>query len=65
MIMVKIPKREGESIMGTSEILFTALFCFSMVFSLLGVTYVLVKLSTSAVRIIESKAKNNSEEVIK
>ena len=43
--------------MSTSEVLFTALFCFSMVFTLLGGLYVLVKLSTSAIRIIEARAK--------
>ena len=47
--------------MSTSEILFTALFCFSMVFVLLGGLYVLVKLSTSAIRIVEEKTKKEQE----
>ena len=45
--------------MHTSEILFAALFCFSMVFALLGGLYGLVKLSTTAIRLIEAKAKNS------
>ena len=40
-----------------AEILSAALFCFSMVFALLGGLYISVKLSTSAIRIIETKAK--------
>ena len=46
--------------MGTMEILASALFCFTMVFGLLGGLYVLVKLSTSAIRLIETKSKNNN-----
>lgn len=37
--------------------IFAALFCFSMVFLLLGVLYVLLKLSTSVIKLIESKIK--------
>ena len=43
--------------MDISEILFSAMFCFLMVFALLGALYILVKLATSAIRIIESKSK--------
>ena len=45
--------------MNTAEIIGVALFCFSMVFALLGSLYILVKLSTNAIRIIETKAKNH------
>jgi len=43
--------------MGIEKILYSALFCFAMVFALLGCLYLLVKLSTNAIRCIESKAK--------
>ena len=43
--------------MAITEIIATALFCFSMVFALLGCLYLLVKLFTNAIRIIETKAK--------
>ena len=45
--------------MNTSEILFAALFCFTMVFVLLGVLYFLVRLLTNAIRSIEIKAKDS------
>ena len=35
------------------------LFCFAMVFALLGGLYVLVRLSTSMIRLIEAKAKRS------
>ena len=41
-----------------AEMVAEALFCFFMVFALLGVLYVLVELSSRAIRIIEAKAKN-------
>jgi len=43
--------------MATVEIINAALFCFIMVFVLLGVLYILLKLSTSVIKIIGSKAK--------
>ena len=43
--------------MNIAEILYSALFCFAMVFALLGCLYVLVRLSTSAIRIIENIIK--------
>ena len=43
--------------MGIEQILYSALFCFVMVFALLGSLFILVKLSTNAIRSIESKAK--------
>ena len=43
--------------MTIETILYAALFCFAMVFTLLGCLYILVKLSTSAIKGIESKAK--------
>lgn len=43
--------------MGIIEIISAALFCFSMVFMLLGALYILVRLSTSVIRFIEAKAK--------
>ena len=46
-------------IVSTSGILFAALFCFSMVFALLGVLYVLVRLSTSVIRVIETRLTGN------
>jgi len=49
-------QKEGL-IVNTSEILFAAMFCFAMVFVLLGGLYVLVKLSTIVIRTIETKAK--------
>ena len=42
--------------MATVEIINVALFCFLMVFVLLGVVYILLKLSTSVIKIIENKA---------
>jgi hypothetical protein len=47
----------GGISLNISDIIFSALFCFSMVFALLGGLYVLVKLSTSVIRFIEAKAK--------
>jgi len=47
--------------MSTTEIVFAGLFCFLMVFALLGSIYVLVKLSTSAIRIVEEKTKKEQE----
>jgi len=44
------------------EVVSSALFCFSMVFALLGSLYGLVKLSTGVIRFIESKAKNSGRE---
>lgn len=41
----------------TGEIVFAAIFCFAMVFILLGVLYGLVKLSTNAIKYIEAKIK--------
>ena len=43
--------------MATSEIIYAALFCFSIVFALLGGLYVLLRVFTNLVRVIESKAK--------
>ena len=40
--------------MGISEVLYTAVFCFSMVFALLGFLFVLIKLSTKAIQLIET-----------
>lgn len=40
-----------------AEIIFAALFCFSMVFALLGALYALIKLSTGAIKYIEEKMK--------
>jgi len=44
--------------MGIEQIIYSALFCFSMVFVLLGSLFILVKLSTSVIRNIENKIKN-------
>ena len=43
--------------MNISESIFTALFCFSMVFILLAVLYLLVVISTGIIRRVEVKAK--------
>ena len=43
--------------MDITEILYAALFCFSMVFGLLACLYFLVKLTTGAIRYIEARAK--------
>ena len=43
--------------MGITEIISAAIFCFAMVFALLGSLYIFVKLSTNAVRFIEKKTK--------
>ena len=40
--------------MNLNEIISVAIFCFSMVFVLLGVLYVLVMAATNAIRMIES-----------
>jgi len=48
-------------IMEISDIITVAVFCFSMVFALLGCLYVLVKLSTNAIRFIESKVKKGDQ----
>jgi len=37
------------------ESIYTALFCFLVVFALLGGLYVLLKLSTGIIRLIETK----------
>jgi len=50
---------ERMAFMGTAEILSVALFCFSMVFALLGVIYLLVKLSTGAIRFLENRVNNS------
>ena len=47
--------------MNTGEILSAALFCFSMVFGLLGCLFLLIKLSTSAIRFIEGQMKQKGE----
>ena len=44
--------------MSMIDIILTALFCFSTVFALLGCLFILVKLSTSAIRVIELKLKD-------
>ena len=46
---------EGGVMMGIAEAISAALFCFSMVFALLGSLYGLVKLSTGVIRIIDGK----------
>jgi len=38
-----------------SETIFVALFCFAMVFALLAVLYILIRLSTSIINVIETK----------
>ena len=38
-----------------TEIIFAALFCFAMVFVLLGALYVLVVLSNSIIRLVAAK----------
>ena len=43
--------------MGIENILYAALFCFAMVFALLGCLYVLVVLSTKAIRSIENRVQ--------
>ena len=43
--------------MGIEEILYAGLFCFTMVFVLLSCLLIAVKLSTSAIKGIESRAK--------
>ena len=48
---------ERRFCMGIVEILYSALFCFTMVFALLGCLYILIKLSTTIVRFIETKSK--------
>ena len=44
--------------MNTSEIIFAALFCFTMVFALLGGLYILLKILTSAIKTAETKTKD-------
>ena len=46
--------------MNIDDILFTALFCFSMVFALLGGLYTLMKVFTDIVRFIEIKTKTKN-----
>ena len=41
--------------MGIANILYAALFCFVMVFALLGCLYILVVLSNRAIRSIENR----------
>jgi len=41
------------------EILSAALFCFAMVFALLGGLYILLKLSTGIINIIEFNKKDD------
>ena len=41
--------------MDIGNVLYAALFCFAMVFGLLGCLYALVRLTTRAIRVIESK----------
>lgn len=45
--------------MGIIEMIAAALFCFLMVFALLGALYVLVILSTYIIRIFDFKTKKN------
>jgi len=47
--------------MNMTEILSAALFCFAMVFMLLGSLFFLIKLSTSVIRFIEAQTKRNGE----
>jgi hypothetical protein len=47
--------KEGMTRMGTLDGLYTALFCFSMVFALLGGLYALIKLITVFIRTVESR----------
>jgi len=44
--------------MDIAEILFTALFCFSMVFALLGGLYLLMRVFADIIRFIETQTKN-------
>ena len=45
----------------TGDLVFAAIFCFAMVFSLLGVLYACVRLSAFAIKNIEAKVKKNKE----
>ena len=56
IVFLRVFTKERD-VMGIVDILYSALFCFAMVFALLGCLFGLVKLSTHAIRIIEDKAK--------
>ena len=44
--------------MNIADTLLTALFCFSMVFALLGGLYILMKVFSDVVKFIETQTKN-------
>ena len=48
--------------MDSSEVISVAIFCFTMVFSLLAVIYFLIRISTSVIKFIAARVKPKTEE---
>ena len=43
-----------------AETVFTALFCFAVVFAVLACLFVMVKLATTAIKLLEAKRKGKT-----